>query len=192
MIHLAAHAVVDDDHPERSAVVLAPGDGEEDGLLQASEIAGLDLRGKVVILSACRTASGAVLEGEGVMGLARAFFEAGARAVVGSLWPLRDDDAAALMEQLSRELARGQPVAAALADARRERLAAGAPTAAWAGLVVLGDGDAAPLAARRGEAGAAPRWLWWLVPTAVLAGAGFLAYRVVRRIRNPQGCSATR
>jgi CHAT domain-containing protein len=148
LLHLAAHALVDDEQPERSAIVLAPGGREEDGLLQFREIAALPLADRVVVLAACQSASGAVVPGEGVMGLARAFFQAGARTVVGSLWPQRDDEAERLMRELYGHLAEGRSMAAALAAAQRDRLQAGAPAAAWAGLVVLGDGDVAPFPAR--------------------------------------------
>jgi CHAT domain-containing protein len=144
ILHLAAHAIVDDQAPDRSAILLAPGATGEDGLLQIRELAGIDLGGGVVVLSACRSASGAVFEGEGVMGLARGFFQAGARTVVGSLWPLRDDEAERTVRGLYRHLAEGHSVAAALASARREAIRDRAPAATWAGLVVLGDGDVVP------------------------------------------------
>jgi hypothetical protein len=149
VLHLAAHALVDDEQPERSAIVLAPGGRDEDGLLQFREIVALPLADRVVVLAACQSASGAVVAGEGVMGLARAFFQAGARTVVGSLWPQRDDEAERLMRELYGHLAEGESVAAALSAAQRDRLSAGAPVAAWAGLVVLGDGDVAPVPARQ-------------------------------------------
>ena len=142
ILHVAAHAVVDDQNAERSAIVLAPGAPGEDGLLQSREIVGLDLSGLVVVLSACGSSSGEVLAGEGPLSLARAFLQAGARAVVGNLWEVRDDEAELLMGAFYRELGAGATVAAALAAARRERIAAGAPVAAWAGTVVLGNGAA--------------------------------------------------
>jgi CHAT domain-containing protein len=149
VLHLAAHAVTDEDHPERSAVVLAPpaaGDPDgPDGLLRAAEIASLDLGGKLVVLSSCRSAAGTVLRGEGVMSLGRAFFQAGSRTVVASLWPVRDDEAAVLFEAFYRHLAQGETVAAALQAAQAERRAAGAPASAWAAFVTLGDGDLAPV-----------------------------------------------
>jgi CHAT domain-containing protein len=145
ILHFASHAVVDDRHPQRSAVLLAPGAPEEDGLLQMREVVSLNLDGRAVILSACSSASGELTAGEGVVGLARAFFQAGARVVVGGLWPLRDDEAAELVEDLARHLGRGKSVGAALTLASRARIDAGAPSATWAGLVVLGDADFAPM-----------------------------------------------
>ena len=151
VLHLAAHAVVDESRPARSCVLLAPGGEQEDGLVQTAEIAELDLEGRLVVLSACRTASGALVGGEGVLGLARAFFQAGAYSVVASLWPLRDDDAASLFDAFYRHLGRGASVSAALRNAQAEAYREGRPAAAWAGIVALGDGAMRPVAAGPGE-----------------------------------------
>ncbi len=141
VLHLAAHAVIDDRHPQRSAVVLARGGGGEDGLLQPREIVELDFEDQVIVLSACDSAVGQVLRGEGVMSLARAFFQAGARTVVASLWRLQDEDAKLFFDRFYRHLGSGSSVAAALQGAQRDRIRDGAPAAAWAGLVALGDGE---------------------------------------------------
>lgn len=178
ILHLAAHAVADDERPARSAVLLAPGAPTEDGLLQLREVVGLDLGGSVVILSACGTASGELIRGEGVLGLGRAFLQAGARAVIGSLWPLRDDEAAVFVGRIARHLAHGESVGAAMAAARRDRIAAGDPVSAWAGMVVLGDGDVIP--ARQGSHGAAVDWrrpALLLALALLAAGFGVLLYR---------------
>lgn len=177
VLHFAAHALVDDERPSRSAVLLAPGAEEEDGLLQFREVLDLELDGPLVVLSSCRSASGHGANGEGVMGLAHAFFQAGARVVVGSLWPLRDEEAALLMGEFYRELGRGRSVAAALTEARRRRIADGAPAAAWAGMVVLGDGDHVPLPGGR-PARTSPTWT---VPLALVALASLLALLFRRR-----------
>ena len=132
LLHFAAHAVTDDERPERSSVLLAPGAAAEDGLLQSREIVELPLAGGVVVLSACRSAGGSLLRGEGVLSLARAFFEAGSLAVVGSLWPLRDDEAAQVLDLFYAELERGQSLGAALAGAQRAAISVSLPPAAWA------------------------------------------------------------
>ncbi len=161
VLHLAAHAIIDSERSWRSAVLLAPGSDDEDGLLQPHEIHRLPLADQLVVLSACQTGAGAVLQGEGPMSLARAFFQAGAKAVVASLWPLRDDEAARLMERFASHLADGADVATALAEAKRDRRAAGAPAAAWAGMVALGDGATTPLPGGR------QTYLWWWVAAAL-------------------------
>lgn len=139
VVHFAAHALVDEERPERSAIFLAPGVATEDGLLQAREIADLPLDGHIVVLSACGSATGAVLAGEGVLGLSRAFLEAGAATVVGTLWTIRDDHAAQFFDWFYASLGRGHTVGTALADARRAAIASGMPASAWSGVVAIGD-----------------------------------------------------
>ncbi len=174
MLHFATHAVLDARNPERSGVLLTPTPASEDGFLQIREIVPLHLDGQVAVLSSCRSASGTVLRGEGVMGLARAFFQAGAHTVVASLWPLRDDDGAALFDRFYRHLAEGKSVAAALRAAQLDRIEDGAPAYAWAGLVVLGDGDLVPVPGGRkgllldGRGLAAGAVLFLLLTTALL------------------------
>lgn len=171
VLHLAAHAVIDDEHPERSAVLLAPGDDSEDGLLQPREISQLDLAGRVVVLSGCRTASGKVIQGEGVLSLARAFFEAGATAVVGSLWPLRDDEAESFFGHFYTRLGQGERLDRAVQLAQEHAVDRGAPSAAWAGLVLLGDGSAVPFPGGRPARGRDGRWIA-LALGALVVGAG--------------------
>jgi CHAT domain-containing protein len=180
VLHFATHAVLDEDHPDRSGVLLTAAPASEDGILQLREIVPLDLEGRVVVLSSCRSASGTVLRGEGVLGLARAFFQAGAHTVVASLWPLRDDDGAALFDRFYEHLGQGESVAAALRAAQRERAEEGAPAYAWAGLIVLGDGEIVPLPG--GNKGSpVTTALLSVVGIGLLLGAG-LAWRR-RRVR---------
>jgi CHAT domain-containing protein/tetratricopeptide (TPR) repeat protein len=178
VLHFATHAVTDEANPDRSGVLLAPGAANQDGLLQIREIVDLHLDGRVVVLSACSSNTGALLRGEGVMSLARAFFQAGARTVVASLWRLRDDEAADFFDRFYRHLGRGASVAAALQGAQTELIAEGAPAAAWAGLVVLGDGDVVPLPGGRKGIGV-PVWVWGVVGMVLLAGV--VVYRWRRR-----------
>ncbi|MCP4654394.1 MAG: CHAT domain-containing protein [bacterium] len=179
ILHFATHTVIDERQSQRSAVLLAPGSEEEDGLLQPRDIVKLDLDGRVVVLSACQSVWGEVLRGEGVMSLARAFFEAGAEAVVGSLWPLRDEDAEMLFDAFYRHLGEGMSVAAALRAAQRDRLRVGAPAEAWAGLVVLGHGEVVPVpGGRRGT----PLGVWpWVLAGFLLAAALLALFRSRRR-----------
>ncbi|HSR49914.1 MAG TPA: CHAT domain-containing protein [Acidobacteriota bacterium] len=144
VLHFAAHAISNDSHPELSAIFLAPGSGSQDGRLEVREIVDLDLDDKVIVLSACQSASGQVMLGEGVLGLARAFFQARARVVVGSLWPLRDDDAAFIFEEFYRYLGQGQSVSGALQMAQIKAIEEGLPPQAWSGILVMGDGGFVP------------------------------------------------
>lgn len=143
ILHFAAHALAGQEHYNKSAVVLAPGEGE-DGWLSPDEILKLQLNGQIVVLSACQSATGAYFQGEGVMSLGRAFFQAGAQVVIGSLWKLRDDDAAYLFEAFYRHLAKGLSVSQAMQAAQIERMKAGGPATTWSGVTVLGNGDLVP------------------------------------------------
>jgi CHAT domain-containing protein len=162
LAHFAVHALVDDHRPLDSALVLALPDPGEDGMLRAWEIVeSLDLPGAVVVLSACDTALGAAVEGEGLMGLTRAFHLAGARTVVATLWSVGDRSSADLMERFHAHLSAGELPARALRAAQLEilrgtsagggvargvgGLAAATPVAgpsplpsSWAGFVVSG------------------------------------------------------
>jgi CHAT domain-containing protein/tetratricopeptide (TPR) repeat protein len=167
LLHFAAHAVADDAHPERSAVLLSAGDAREDGLLQAREIARLDLSGRAVVLSACRTADGVVRSGDGVLSLARAFFAAGAQAVIGSRWPIRDEDAASLFDDFYRHVAAGATLADALRQAKIDAIAQGRPASSWAAVVLYGDGEFRLLPAGRADRPARSALLALLVAAVV-------------------------
>ncbi|HEX3529430.1 MAG TPA: CHAT domain-containing protein [Thermoanaerobaculia bacterium] len=180
ILHFATHAVLDDQHPERSGVLLTARPASEDGLLQIREIVALPLDGRIVVLSSCRSATGQMLRGEGVMGMARAFFQAGAHTVVASLWPLRDDDGAALFDRFYTHLAEGKSVAAALRAAQRDRIEAGAPAYAWAGLLVLGDGGLIPLPGGR-KGLDLPPWVTIVAAGAALLGVGLAVIAWRRR-----------
>lgn len=156
LAHFATHALVDTRSPERSAVVLATTD-DHDGLLTSPEIADLNLAGPLVVLSTCESAAGPLLRGEGPMSLARAFFRAGARTVVASLWRLRDHEAAALFDRFYHHLSYGLPVAESLRRAQQDAIEAGTPARAWAGVAVLGDGDWAPVPTEQARGGTPSR-----------------------------------
>ncbi len=187
LVHFAAHAVVDGNQPELSAVLLAAdnerlaGSNREDGSLQIREIVDLALEGRMIVLSACSSASGSVLKGEGVMSLARAFFQAGANTVIGSLWPLGDREALELFDEFYRHLTQGRSVREALQRAQVAMIDAGKPATAWAGIVVIGDGARVPVTAHR------PIW-WaaWALAVIVLLIYGVL---VARHRRGVQGSS---
>ncbi|MBM3473255.1 MAG: CHAT domain-containing protein [Armatimonadetes bacterium] len=122
--HFAVHGVADDQSPLYSALALTPApatetEAAEDGLLYAYEVMALQQMPSLVVLSACETALGAETEGEGLVGLVRAFLASGSRAVVASLWKVDDQATAALMRECYQRLRGGLPLDEALAEAQR-------------------------------------------------------------------------
>ncbi len=143
-VHFATHGVVDPLHPELSGLVLSTIDAAgrpRDGFVRAHEIAALELPAELVVLSACRTALGQEIRGEGLVGLTRSFFEAGARSLLVSLWSVDDRATAELMRRFYGELfTAGRPPAEALARAQAAMAAEPrwrAPSR-WAGFVLQG------------------------------------------------------
>lgn len=154
VIAFATHGLLsgDLDGLAEPALVLSPPDTArpgDDGLLTASEIAGLDLNADWVVLSACNTAGGdGRPDAEGLSGLARAFLFAGANSIMVSHWPVRDDAAARLTTDTFAALSGPDParrkaqalqraMQAMLTDASDPSLA---HPAAWAPFVLVGDG----------------------------------------------------
>ena len=148
VVHLAAHAVVDE-RPGRGAAILLAPYRDDDGLLTPEEIATLDDRSNLTVLAACRTAIGPEEDGQALSSLTGAFLAAGSRGVVATLWDVGDAATAAFMEQFYWELSRGLAPAEALAKAKR-RLRADPRWSRpdlWAGYILVGEPP--PVAQRR-------------------------------------------
>jgi len=157
LLHLGAHALVDPEDPLRGGLALSAEPGQPSPtLFGLDDVLALQLDADLVVLSACETARGRVLAGEGVQSLANGFLQAGARAVVASLWPVTDSATSSTMSAFYRGwLREGLPVQQALTAARRQMRAArrergGLVTAApeldshpylWAAFVHIGAPD---------------------------------------------------
>jgi len=120
VIHFAAHAEADPEKPLDSAVVLAR--GGENYKLYARDVIGIPIHAGLVTLSACRSAGAREYAGEGLIGFAWAFLQAGARAVVAGLWDVSDRAAAPLMARFYAGVAAGQEPATALRAAKLDML----------------------------------------------------------------------
>lgn len=145
LIHLAVHGQLHDEHPEYSHLVLSLLNrrGQPvNGRLYMHEIDDLHMPADLVVLSACNTALGKLMRGEGMIGMTRVFMDAGASRVLVSLWYVDDQATARLMERFYHEmLVGGRSAAAALRAAQswmREESKWQAPYY-WAGFVLQGD-----------------------------------------------------
>jgi tetratricopeptide (TPR) repeat protein len=181
VIHFATHAVVDDRSTARTVLALAA-DTAGNGLVGPGDLAALRLDADLVVLSACRTASGVVIEGEGVQGLTAPLLQAGARSVVASQWRIADQSVLSFVDDFYRALADSLPVGDALRTAKLAALRRGEPAKAWAAFTTVGD----PLVR---VALQAPRDPWRPAALAALAAAALalsaaivtVAYRRRRR-----------
>ncbi len=119
-VHLATHGLADPQHPELSALLLAMAPAQEsfDGVLHMREALRLKLDADLVVLSACQTALGGDVRGEGVVGLSTAFLYAGASSLVISLWNVPDAATTLLMHRFYSDLKAGKSKAAALREAK--------------------------------------------------------------------------
>ena len=101
ILHFATHGIFNNEHPGLSGLILSLYDKEarpRAGFLRLQEIYSLNLPVDLVVLSACDTALGKEIDGEGLIGLTRGFMNAGATGVVASLWKVDEDATAELMK----------------------------------------------------------------------------------------------
>lgn len=145
IVHFATHGFLDSEHPELSGIVLTGVDSngvKTDGLMSLHDIYSLDLSAELTVLSACQTALGKDIRGEGMVGLSHAFMSAGSKSVVSSLWKVDDRATAVLMRDFYESmLQQGMSPAAALRSAQRKMMRDKQYSAPyyWAGFVIQGE-----------------------------------------------------
>jgi CHAT domain-containing protein len=145
IVHFATHGFLNSEHPELSGIVLTMvnRDGSKtNGFMPLQDIYNLNLSADLVVLSACDTALGKDVKGEGLVGLTRGFMSAGSKSVVASLWKVDDRATAALMAEFYKSmLSDNMPPAAALRSAK-QKIRQGKSWSApyfWAGFVLQGE-----------------------------------------------------
>jgi CHAT domain-containing protein len=145
IVHFATHGLLNSRSPELSGIVLSLVDEAgraQEGFLRAYEVYNLKLNAELVVLSACSTALGKEIKGEGLAGLTRGFMYAGTPRVLASLWNVRDAATAELMKRFYRNMliVKSSP-AAALREAQISMWRETRWTAPyyWAGFVLQGE-----------------------------------------------------
>lgn len=123
VLHVAAHGVLVPGDAARSGLVLAGADG----LVSPAQVSALDVHADLVTLSACQGDRGPAFMGEGSLGLARAFLQAGSRSVLTTRWDVSDRGARALMAEFYRGLRAGLARDESLRRARIATASAGVP-----------------------------------------------------------------
>jgi CHAT domain-containing protein len=129
VIHVAAHAFVNEADPLSSALLLAPTTGKS-GLLTVGELRGAGLAAtRLVVLGACSAVRGGRGRSAGSLSLGRPFLMAGVPEIVGPLWDLRDREAAAMLTAFHHGLDQGLTPLQSLCAAQRSALANADPAA---------------------------------------------------------------
>lgn len=144
ILHFATHCLIDDKKPARSSIIFSVGNpSAEDEILQMREIFNLKLNSDLVTLSACETGRGQFIRGEGIEGLSRAFFYAGASSVIISLWPVHDQATSQFMERTYSHLRSSNSIMNSLQKTKKEMIASDVLTHPyyWAGFIATGYSD---------------------------------------------------
>lgn len=183
IVHFATHGVVDPEHPALSGIILSLVDRQgnrKDGFLRLHEIYHLRLAADLVVLSACQTALGKSVKGEGLIGLTRGFMFAGSKSVLATLWKVDDEATGELMTHFYQGLLKDHlPPGAALRNAKvalwkQKRWRS---PYFWAAFQLQGE-YAKPIATSTGWSNQA--YLMGLALLAICLASGYYVYRYVR------------
>ena len=163
IIHLATHAVFDDQYPEYTYLAFTPKSDSED-ILMVKDLYNLSINASLVTLSACESAIGDLKRGEGFLSLARGFFYSGASSIASTLWKVNDNSSSTLMGSFYEHMASGTSKDRALQKAKLSFLEKNRENGLshpyyWAGYII--QGNTKPLAATTS-------WWWYILVGSVV------------------------
>ena len=136
LVHVASHGELNEADPLGSALLLTP-DGDDDGRLEVRELFGVEIKARLVVLSACETGLGRLSRGDELVGLQRAFLYAGTPAVITTLWKVDDRASYDLVRAFYDALAADDPVRA-LRQAQLTTMGVHPHPFAWAAFSLTG------------------------------------------------------
>lgn len=179
VLHLAMHTYIDEGNPLFSKLVFATSpDTIDDGLLNTYEIYGIRLKCRLAIISACRSGDGRLLQGEGILSLARGFQYAGCPSLIAAQWRIDDFSGADVIASFAKNIKKGMSVSNALQLAQTGFIANADPLRShpyfWASYQLIGNN--APIYYSTQVV-----VMFWVLLLLLLAPAG---YFLTRRIRN--------
>jgi len=139
ILHTATHSCVDTENISRSKIFIG------NSYLTLGQIQEAEISNELTVLSSCESGFGKIHQGEGAFSIAKAFFQAGSKSAVVSLWPVDDCSTADIMKYFYKNLALGKDKAESLTNAKKEYLAIAHPSRShpyyWAGFVLIGNAD---------------------------------------------------
>lgn len=180
ILHMAGHAIAYEDHPPSSALIFSSKADSSDFMLRLGDIYGMRVDADMMVLSACNTGVGAVMRGEGVRNLARAFTFAGCSSLLASLWSVNDASSIKITRKFYEHLKAGEPKDVALQKAKnyyRQYESSRSQSAPyyWSTMVMIG--DVSPLQLDKPQKVLSK----WLLPAGALLGLLFLIGRWRKR-----------
>lgn len=144
ILHFAMHGEVEDLHPMLSKLYFNSSE-KEDGILHVYEIYNMNISAQLVILSACNTASGKLIRGEGILSLERAFQYAGGKSLLSTLWTVDDASSLKITELFLQNIKSGSPKDVALRDAKLHFIETASPEVLhpffWSSFKLTGNTD---------------------------------------------------
>lgn len=144
IVHISSHSFLIKDQP--LVMFSTQSDQKDDGFLELGEIVQLGLNSEMVVLSSCRSGLGRVDASEGIIGMQKAFFEAGSKSVVVTLWDVNDKYTSYFMKEFYKQLASGKSKSEALKDTKLEFIKNySANPYYWSAFVLSGDPSAIKL-----------------------------------------------
>lgn len=144
IFHFAMHASAEKDNPDFSFLAITQKDAtEQDGYFYNYEIAMMNMKATMVVLSGCNTGDGIISSGEGVMSLTRNFILAGVPSIIYSLWEVQDETSVVIMNKFYEKLSQGLPKNEALRAAKLNYIKSVSPTLVnpyfWSGYIQTGN-----------------------------------------------------
>lgn len=150
ILHLAMHTISNDDDPLQTSLIFnLPKEESQDGRLSAAELLNYQLNSSLAVLSACNTGTGKIREGEGIMGLARSFIQAGCKSLILNLWVMDDNSGQMLINNFYSGLSKGESTSNALHNAKLSHLRSAKKLNShphyWSGLILMGMDSEIPI-----------------------------------------------
>ncbi|MDF1550287.1 MAG: CHAT domain-containing protein, partial [Bacteroidales bacterium] len=178
IFHFAMHASAEKNNPDFSFLAITQEDAtEDDGYFYNYEIAMMQMKATMVVLSGCNTGDGVISSGEGVMSLTRSFILAGAPSIVHSLWEVQDETSVVIMDKFYENLSKGLAKNDALRQAKLSYIKNVSPAMVnpyfWSGYVHTGN----PVPVKH------TNYLIYSLISILILGSIITIYLVIRKIK---------
>ncbi|GBD87272.1 CHAT domain protein [bacterium BMS3Abin03] len=184
IIHLSTHSFLYKDQP---LIILSPTDDRiNDGFLEMGEIVQMNLNTELVVLSSCRSGLGKIDEAEGILGMQKSFYEAGANSIIVSLWDVNDKYTAIFMKIFYKHLTGGENKTEALRLAKIEFIKNYSPNPYyWSAFILAGDVSKIQFTSKQSD------MYYYILGVFILIAAGLILKQRYKLYRQSQSLKIT-